>query len=390
MPETLIDTATMGEIIQHAGEKAAWWPKTYTWKRTFSHVQAPPVLTTLVFESLEQPQEIVTVEAWADEPPSNAANIQCIFVRGLGWLRILRFPADPALATLRNFVQENPQARVLRYRPGKRCTFSQKNIHTGEETFIKVFRDDRGEELHLMQRTLWRAFREGRLGFQVAEPLQWHAETLSLWQKAVPGKPVLKQLFGSKGAELAYSMGEALATLPGSDVVPRKTLDWQAQLRRSEKYAKKLRKRFPGLSLTLDLLFDRLYDFHCRQPEKILHPIHGSPHVHQWLNDSGHLGLVDFDRISYGDPELDVATFVAEMDFEKLAPGRVEKINSAFIAGYESRFGPLNRQLLNAYRAHKRLSKALKAAKSLRPDRARKAEQHLNFATECIEREIYV
>jgi len=36
------------------------------------------------------------------------------------------------------------------------------------------------------------------------------------------------------------------------------------------------------------------------------------------VGDDGRLGLIDFDRVSLGDPELDITTFQAEVDFESL------------------------------------------------------------------------
>ena len=95
--------------------------------------------------------------------------------------------------------------------------------------------------------------------------------------------------------------------------------------------------------------------------------------------------LVDFDRFSLGDPELDVATFISEMDFENPKRVPVEDINRAFRNGYETIAGPLDSRLLNAYRAHKRLAKALKAARAVRPDYERRPERNLRRALECLE-----
>jgi len=39
--------------------------------------------------------------------------------------------------------------------------------------------------------------------------------------------------------------------------------------------------------------------------------------MHQWLVDGdGRLGLVDFDRYALGEPELDIATFLVELETE--------------------------------------------------------------------------
>jgi hypothetical protein len=85
--------------------------------------------------------------------------------------------------------------------------------------------------------------------------------------------------------------------------------------------------------------------------------------MHQWLADGERLGLVDFDRFCLGDPELDAATFVAEIDCEDPATTPREVLGAAFLRGYADMAGPLEPDLLTAYLAHKRLAKAEKAAR---------------------------
>ena len=82
---------------------------------------------------------------------------------------------------------------------------------------------------------------------------------------------------------------------------------------------------------------DRL---HSAAEERPPRPIHGSPHPQQWLLDGDRIGLVDFDRLTLGDPELEVAVFQAEMDFERTAVAR-DAVNEAFRHGYESIAGAL-------------------------------------------------
>ena len=88
--------------------------------------------------------------------------------------------------------------------------------------------------------------------------------------------------------------------------------------------------------------------------------------------------------MAWGEPELDVATFLAEMDFEDGAQVPVAAINGAFQAGYEAVAGPLNPQLLNAYRAHKRLSKALRNAYAVRSDNDLRVERALEQALAAV------
>ncbi|MDQ4038192.1 MAG: hypothetical protein M3313_07560, partial [Actinomycetota bacterium] len=114
-------------------------------------------------------------------------------------------------------------------------------------------------------------------------------------------------------------------------------------------------------------------------------PIHGAPHPEQWLDDDGRLGLIDFDRFSFGDPELDVTTFQAEVDFERIPLALREDINGAFLAGYEAQTGPMDPCLLLAYRVHKRLAKVLRAARAIQPDGDVRAARHLGRVTDLLD-----
>jgi aminoglycoside phosphotransferase (APT) family kinase protein len=103
----------------------------------------------------------------------------------------------------------------------------------------------------------------------------------------------------------------------------------------------------------------------------------------QWVDGTPRLGLVDFDKMALGDPEFDVAAFLTELDYDRV---HVERIRDAFISGFEAVAGPLDRRLLDLYAAQERLEKALKSARSVRPDGDLRAEKHLESAlAECVE-----
>jgi thiamine kinase-like enzyme len=166
-----------------------------------------------------------------------------------------------------------------------------------------------------------------------------------------------------------------------SKLQPALHFDGQAQMRRSKKYAQELAKRMPDLSDSLNDLLESLALQHAQQSKEAkLKPLHGAPHAHQWLDCGDTLGLVDFDRTCLGEPELDATTFIAEMDFEDRQTVPVDELNHAFLEAYQQTAGKLDTDLLKAYRSHKRLAKALKAARFLRVNGDTKARKHLNFA----------
>ena len=373
-------------IVRDTGEDLGWWDRKRRWQRTYGRFDpGKQRYCTLLFETLGDPQEICVVEGFETEPPlTNAKTISLADVT-LGWLRLSRFPADQHLSTLPRLLEDLHGVSVLRYRHGKRCTLSVRDTLTGRVRFAKVFNDDRGAAIHQGGELLWQAARQGELGFEVAEPVSWDSDNKTLWQGCVPGKPLVTRLLSQDGITLARRMGQACASLAVSSLVPRATFDADAQCRRTARYATELVQRLPSAESGVNTILDKLRIMHFGNRNNDKSPIHGAPHAHQWLDSGERLGLVDFDRICYGDAELDVATFVAEMDFEDRRVVPVDKINTAFISGYEIVYGILNHKLVTAYRCHKHVAKALKAARSVRMDAPAKALRNLQRAWTCLQ-----
>jgi aminoglycoside phosphotransferase (APT) family kinase protein len=175
-------------------------------------------------------------------------------------------------------------------------------------------------------------------------------------------------------------MGRACGELAVSGLTPTQSFRGMDQVERSGRYVRSLSLLAPHLAEQAGDLVDDLATVHQRLGERVLKPIHGAPHMHQWLVDGERLGLVDFDRHCLGDPELDAATFVAEMDCENSATVPREILSAAFLRGYADVAGPLEPHLLAAYRAHKRLAKAEKAARKPLVDAVERAARHLQAA----------
>jgi aminoglycoside phosphotransferase (APT) family kinase protein len=211
---------------------------------------------------------------------------------------------------------------------------------------------------------LWRACKDGQLGFAVARPAGWLPGMRMLVHHAIAGAPVEQTLRGPQGVQLATRMGTANATLAASDLWPEKHYDYAWQLKRTAKYAKRIGQRLPDAEPVLRRIMAKLEDIKPSGPPR---PIHGAPHLHQWLVAGDQLGLVDFDRFGLGDPELDVATFLAEADFEN----NFAEIGRAYHTGF-AREVALNRRLLWAYRLQKHIAKALRLLSAIRLD----AEDH--------------
>jgi aminoglycoside phosphotransferase (APT) family kinase protein len=153
---------------------------------------------------------------------------------------------------------------------------------------------------------------------------------------------------------------------------------------RSRHVGLELGRRVPLLADRVGRLLDRLATVHERVGSRGQRPIHGDPHADQWLDEGERLGLVDFESLALGDPELDAAVFLAELDFEDTRVLPVEELEAAYLAGAAAAGLTLEPDLLRAYRAHKRLAKALRSATSLRVDGDKRAEAHLELAMELL------
>lgn len=308
------------------------------------------------------------------EGSAGAADARAVFMSGDGNCPVVRtWQDDAALPTLGWLRKRHADAVPVRYRPGKRCTLRKGSL------FLKCVADDRGCGINSDARLLWRAGRDGFLDFGVARPAGWLPSLRMIAQHRVPGAPVADRLWSMEGAALARRLGEANASLAKAPLNPPTRFTYVDQLKRTAKYSKRLAQWVPGAEAILRKIQAQLITV---EPGPADRAIHGAPHAHQWLDGPDGPMLVDFDRFSLGDPELDAATFAAEADFE--ASPYAHTAGEAYLAGYDSVF-PLNSRLVLAYRAHKHVAKALRTATAIRLDAAERALEILEGANRLME-----
>jgi hypothetical protein len=363
-------------LEQFLGERSAS-PPHRLWKRIFGRFdpdKQPYCL--MVYEAQNAPFTLLSVELYAMQAHTMG---EAYFHEVLGWAYVTTMESDAKLTTLAQVMSSGGHFQVMRYRPHMRCTLRATDPNTAQVRYAKVFVDDSGGTIHRDGLALWQAAARGELGFQVAAPDHWDAATRTVWQGCVPGKPVFAELASDKGSHMALRLGRACGSLPQSTLRPSAQFTATDQLDATARNATTLLRYVPGAA---DALHDFLHDLtkiHQQHACRLM-PIHAAPHAHQWLVAGQELGLVDFDRFCLGDPELDAATFMAEMDFERSTQVPVAQLNRAFMEGYESHGVSLRKPLLQAYRAHKRLAKALRSARAVRPDGMERALHHLQRA----------
>lgn len=342
-------------------------------RRTYGRFlpDAAPFLS-ITLETLDEPQVVVNVEAFEHTPAECAGVIRAA---PFGWLRASLAVNDATLPSLTALVGLRG-SRMVRYRPGQRCVV---RVDDGDRTmWAKTFADDRGEIIHQNDLLVWEHRHE--LGFSVAPPGRYDAATRTMWNDHVHGDPVKHVLKGVEGPAMAERMGRACGSIPASTMVPARTNQALAELDRTTIRAARLAAVVPVLVGPLDELLGLLEPALTAPSGRPPRPVHGAPHHEQWLATGSGVGLVDFDGMGLGDPELEVATFQAEIDFEGGIAAGADRINQAFLDGYETTAGSLDRRLLTAYRALKRMHKAARTAQAIRPDGGERSAVHLQRA----------
>ncbi len=321
----------------------------------------------LVYEAVGGPT--VQVRLLEDDDPRAGGPGGALPAGDLGPVEIVSCAADSALPGLPAVLAALETPRVVRYHPGSRCT-----VHGGAGSvarYVKV-RADVMDDQH-EGRARWAASVSGALSFVVAEPHGWDERSRSSWYGVVPGGPVHPRLFGPQGAQLARQVGASLGQLAVAGLRPTRRVDATGQLVRTKRGLARAAAAIPGLAAGLRRASDSLTRAHDRLGARSLVPVHGAAHLGQWLvDDTGRLGLVDFDRFAWGEPEFDLATFVVEL------PGAsrgqpTEELEMAVVAGFRAVAGELDAQRLALYVLHKRLAKVARTACALRPDAEERA-----------------
>ena len=324
------------------------------------------------FESEGSPQSIFCAEIFGSRPSRADGEAGWVEHPVLGHVRIAPFTLDRSLNTLPSMMAAHANASVLRYRPLRRCTI---RVHDGNLSHVgKIYPDfiqrrNRGQQLLAEGEALWRSARQGDIGFSTARPERWDAETRTLWQEYIEGDSIWSWLSPQRGHGTAFQLGRAAASLTCSKLEPARIFNAAAQCAASKKYAEELAEFVPEATYHLEQCLQALQVIHDQAgTESALRPIHGDMAPAQWLVAGSELYLLDFDDFALGDRELDVASFLHELEIGCPSGSAGAEIGNAFLTGYETIAGRLNPNLLAAYCCHKRIYRALTRARALRAD----------------------
>jgi hypothetical protein len=299
-----------------------------------------------------------------------------------GPLRIAEFPDDPALPGLAEVMVMLEHPRVIRYRPGQRCTL--RGRATGSERFVQLIPG--GERVYTDALALWAAQREGRLTFGVAEPYGWHEPTRSFWQGVVPGHSLTTELHGPDGERFAHRVGAALGELAASRLQPVLSSPASEHLVHAAHSLERAELALPALASRFARVRAQLERRHATLGPRPPVPVHGAPNLHHWLLHGVKLGLVSFDRFALGEPEFDIATVISELETEPAPARPLAALEAALMAGFETKGGALDTKRLELCRVHRRLQNLVRTAWATRADAADRAARQLDTIEVLLQR----
>lgn len=280
---------------------------------------------------------------------------------------------DSELDTLSTIFRENPNAKIVKYSPHKRCLLQVEK--GGKEFFVKVYpkkflKRERGEKIHAVGKKLWQLADEKRINFVVPKSIGWCNRTRAIWQEKFEGEQLTESCGGVK---IAFEIGKGVADISKLEITPPRFFDRREQLKDSREFAGKIEKFAPHLKAKIDRFFNLAEN--AELPSEKLIPIHGDMHLDQWLFDGKRLALLDFEDFSSGEAERDLASFIVQIEVEY--PHLGEDFTESFLAGFRSNDFREDGRLMQFYAAHKWLAKAAKDES--------KAEKRLDKALQNLE-----
>ena len=256
-------------------------------------------------------------------------------------LILWRFPHDPALPHLRHLVdlvgieqhlplaglkqigiQSAPQAlmrHLVKYRPEIRCTnrydLYDSTLDQTVQLFGKTFGNADGQALYERLQYFWDQSLVDPKAMTIAQPLGYTATINTVWQRGVPGTPLLKILDASNFRHYIAAVAKGLASLHTSQVGDLATYSLNDHLVEIRKKLAKLTDAIPQLSEMFENVANDIEQTAPHSSTMPFRPIHWDFHVDQLLADSETLVFCDLDELVIGDPLQDLANFVVDLQF---------------------------------------------------------------------------
>jgi hypothetical protein len=220
--------------------------------------------------------------------------------------------------------------KVVRYKPGSRCTILynleylpevSQNGHWPDLVVAKTYRTDKGQNAYEGMRALWNSpLASGKI-VTIAEPLAYDPEMRVLVQGPIREEQTLKNLMnwaiGTNTPEALEMLDIAmrktaagLAALHNTRIQPSQVWTWENELDEIRDRVDRLSTNIPQFGGAAEPLLARLIELANTSPPDPLVPSHGSFRPAQVLLYQGQVGFIDFDSFSLSEQANDLALFL--------------------------------------------------------------------------------
>jgi Phosphotransferase enzyme family len=223
--------------------------------------------------------------------------------------------------------------RVVRHRPGTRCTVRADLDYAPEAggpappgtVVLKTHADDRGATAWAAMSELWRRRRSWREAVLLAEPLAYLPGDRILVQGPVPGGSTLKDLVRRAAADGGSGLGgrlrqrldataRGLAALHTSHASYPRVVTFADELAATGDLAARLSAAsVPQVAAAVAPLLRRLTEASRARPPDPPVPCHHDFRPGQVLVHGQNVGFVDFDKACMAEPAVDLAAFRASL-----------------------------------------------------------------------------
>ncbi len=163
------------------------------------------------------------------------------------------------------------------------------------------------------------AIQQGAGTTLTAQPLAYQPDYRTLWQRALPGKPLLHTDFSARqNAENLRKAVVAIARLHRLPIQSETRIDQLTMLGRLGQVHAMLRGMRPSCKSTLDVVYTRLFESLPKQAFEQAATLHGDLHPQNILIDGEQAFLIDMDSVALGPPLADIGSWCAAMLYRAL------------------------------------------------------------------------
>lgn len=223
--------------------------------------------------------------------------------------------------------------KVMRYKPGSRCTILYHLEYAADQAVghewpdivvAKTYQGDKGQIAYDGMRALWESALAKSSSVTIAEPLAFVPEMNVLVQGPIREEQTLKELIRSAlRAGTSTALDElnrymrmtavGLAEMHHCDIAIGEQRTWEDELAEVREVDERLTAVIPELRGAAESLLAHLEPIAASNPADPSVPTHGTFRPAQVLIHKGKIGFIDFDGFCQAEPALDLALFLGKI-----------------------------------------------------------------------------